>query len=160
MAGTSSLEQILAALTSFKSLIDPGLRDGIQLSELYRVRSQRNNEVHWPKNWEDVWGRKVTGGVYFHFDEDDRLLYVGVSVALMVRLNSYYKYVDYPRDLSCFVNDGRLTERGSGIRVIILDDPLRILAASLELHLIETLRPPLNTKHVPGEPVPPIPQIT
>ena len=90
-----------------------------------------------------------------HFDEDDKLLYIGTAVSLAVRLNFYYKYVDYPRDMSCYVNDARLLELGgSGIRVIILEGPLRILAPSLERHLIETLHPPLNKLHrvdAPGE---------
>ena len=80
-----------------------------------------------------------------HFDEDDKLLYVGKAVSLAVRLTAYYKNTDYPRDMSCYVNDARLSEHGgSGIRVIVLEGPLKILAPSLEWHLIETLNPPLN----------------
>lgn len=145
MSNTSSLEKISASLQSFKSLLDPSLRDLVQLTEVYRTRSLRGNDVHWPKNWEDVWGRKATSGVYLHFDEDDKLLYVGKAVSLAVRLTAYYKNTDYPRDMSCYVNDARLSEHGgSGIRVIVLEGPLKILAPSLEWHLIETLNPPLN----------------
>ena len=127
MNNPASIEKIAASLQSFKQLLDPSLRDHVQMTDVYRVRSQRGYDVHWPKNWEDVWGQKATSGVYLHFDEDDKLLYIGKAVSLTVRLNNYYKYVDYPRDMSCYVKDGRLLELGgSGIRVIILDGPQNV----------------------------------
>ena len=41
MSNTSSLEKISASLQSFKSLLDPSLRDLVQLTEVYRTRSLR-----------------------------------------------------------------------------------------------------------------------
>jgi hypothetical protein len=141
------LETVRQTIGEFKELIDPAFRSQIDLTEVYRCRSMRGNQVHWPDFYDTAWGRNVAGGVYLHFDEDDNLLYVGKAVSIGARLACYYVHANYPHDRSCRVIDAQLEAAGgSGIRVIPLDGRVQFLTPALEWFLIFHLNPPLNTQ--------------
>lgn len=142
MQPITSLPAVQAAIAQFKLLLDPGARSQIALSELYRVRPVATAPKHWPLDYGEVWGNPVGGGVYLHFDEHDRLLYIGKAVCIGSRLANYYKKGS---GQACLVHHERLDEEGViGTRIVKCSGDIQFLAPALEWYLIFHCPTPLN----------------
>jgi len=74
-------------------------------------------------------------GVYFYFDENDEILYVGKATSLKNRVNSYFTKA----------HDNRIGELVTRIRRIdYIQTPTVIEALVLEANKIKVLKPPYN----------------
>ena len=133
-------------LEEFKQFLAEGSRQKISLSKPYRFIDSKLGKPHWPANYATEWG-EVGPGVYFHFNEEDRLLYIGKAVSIGSRLGAYFKHTDLPSDTTCKIIDPQLEKYGSrAVRVVALPDELDFLAPSLEWFLIQRLPTPVNVQ--------------
>ncbi|WP_151444881.1 nucleotide excision repair endonuclease [Halomonas lysinitropha] len=96
-------------------------------------------------SWPSTWPNNGLPGVYFIFDEDLVLLYVGKAKNLGSRLSSYFKYAS---DRTCRVKDTSWRVKPHFLLTASVDRFFE--APSLEEYLIEKLQPSHNSIGVRG----------
>jgi hypothetical protein len=104
----SNREDVLAALGSYESLHRHPSRPALELSGLYDLFPDRGldgpplDAVPWAP--ENPWPHAARSGVYFVFDPDLELLYVGKASqgsSTGQRLSAHFRYSAHPDDRTC-----------------------------------------------------------
>jgi hypothetical protein len=139
----SHIETLTVAIEEYSSKYRGfGLPD-LEMSDLYDLfpaGDHSNSNKAWPAKWPMA----EKPGVYFFFDDDLQLLYVGkasMNNTLGARLSSY---CGYAADRSCQLKHS-WSRKPRFVTVIGLNDDLRFEAPALEEFLIMRLKPVENT---------------
>lgn len=114
-------------------LIPPNISD---IYNLFPEDDSRNSKYSWPNTWPN----NGLPGVYFIFDENLTLLYIGKAKNLGSRLSSYFMYES---DRSC-----RVKQTGWRVKphfLVTASVEKFFEAPSLEEYLIEKLQPSHNS---------------
>ena len=130
------LSAVLEALADFHQRFPrPGI-DALELSEPYFV------ETDWAIKGKSV-PHSYHAGVYFLFNRDEALLYIGKSDGLGARVGGRFMWNAYKT--AGVVKDP--SHRGAGVvsvRAIAFLDEHWFESAAVEAYLIDALKPPLN----------------
>jgi hypothetical protein len=144
MAKLATLEDVDRTVRDFTKLLADKYQELFAISEAFWLfPNSKDGLLHWPKGYETVWLRNPNAGVYLLFNQDEQLLYVGLSNGIAYRLNKYFQHADAARTQCRIVDQSKADARC--VRVVLIDEPDAVcLCAALEWHLIKTLTPPLN----------------
>lgn len=137
-----------AAIASYvKTFRNPMFSEPLTISDWYSLFPHEEGCVDTPHKWPAKFPNAGKPGVYLIFDARMSLLYVGMTTRdLNGRLGNYFRYVS-GRGSGCRINEKMLPPwktRPYYVRTIPLDDSSE--AQYLERFLIDTLRPPDNSK--------------
>ncbi|MAI30346.1 MAG: hypothetical protein CMM07_01590 [Rhodopirellula sp.] len=103
---------------------------------LYPDEESKDSEYAWPS----IWPNNGLPGVYFIFDENLSLLYIGKAKNLGRRLSSYFSYAS---DRSCRVKETEWSVKPHFLVTASIGEFFE--APSLEEYLIEKFKPSHNT---------------
>lgn len=96
------------------------------------------------KTWKDPWPFGDRAGVYFVFDRDMKLLYIGkasMNSCMGARLSSWFYG---PVTGTCSVQ-GQWSNEPFFVQTLAMPENMRFEAPALEEYLIDCLHPPENT---------------
>ena len=127
----NSMDEIKNCIQEFNDLYPrPGMGK-IEINEIYDLKT------HWNKSYES-W---MKSGVYFLLDENHLLLYVGVSVNIGGRWQSYVKYAD--DGVGYTIVDSRFPNLRY-LLAIFLPEGHEFESGAIEYYFIGKLNPPVN----------------
>ncbi|WP_127560378.1 nucleotide excision repair endonuclease [Saccharospirillum alexandrii] len=111
--------------------------------DLFPVEERKGSEHSWPRTWPN----NGLPGVYFIFDENLSLLYIGKAKNLGSRLSSYFMYAS---DRSCRIKETEWRVKPHFIVTASIGEFFE--APSLEEYLIEQFQPSHNSVGVRSKP--------
>jgi outer membrane cobalamin receptor len=129
---------VLDALHRYQTLHRNAARPAFVTSGIYGLDHEHGRLHGADHEWPEDWPHHDKPGVYLVFDAEMKLLYIGVSHWLSVRLEKHFKYGP---DESCRI-EGTWSSRPAYVLTVAVSEPFE--APSLEAFLIAELNPSDN----------------